>query len=159
MTPPDIDLFTPSLTEDDDAVGFDSPWHPWSVVFAAFFCGAFGGGALMAWNFHRLGMRGRVWPCALTFAALGVAILFASVALRPDLSDPADARIARYAVRAATVLVAMGFASAQKRRFGIFTASGGEPGKLLLWGVAMFVLNAGLQIALLTGAIAVVGAG
>src|SRR5262249_22153508 len=79
---PDDDLFTPTLTEADDAVGFRRPWNPWSLVFVAFFRAAVmpapwalaGGGGTLALNFARLGVRQRVLPAgALVLAAALVA--------------------------------------------------------------------------------------
>src|SRR5687768_3132414 len=69
MQSPD-DLFRPTLTEQDDAVGFDRPWNPWSLVVLAFFFGLPGGGTLLALNFRRLGMPQAIWP-VLAVVVLG----------------------------------------------------------------------------------------
>src|SRR5690606_30786669 len=52
-------LLTPSLTAADDAVGFDRPWNPWSLVMLVFFAGPLFGGVLAARNFVRLGQPER----------------------------------------------------------------------------------------------------
>jgi hypothetical protein len=66
----DDDLLAPELTEADDAVGFDRPWNPWSLVTLTFFFGLPAGGSLLALNFDRLGMPGRRLPAlAIAIAA------------------------------------------------------------------------------------------
>src|SRR5687768_4790814 len=67
----DDDLFTPTLTETDDAVEFDRPWNPWSLVTLTFFFGLVAGGGLLALNFRRLGIRGRLYPA---LAVVGVVV-------------------------------------------------------------------------------------
>lgn len=148
MTIQDADLLKPSLGEDDDAIGFAAPWQPWSVVFAAFFCGPFGGGALMAWNFRRLGSNRTVLPCAATFLLLGIGLAFGAVALttNAEAAVTSSGMITRVLTKAATVITAMVFASMQSRRFRVFESHGGEASGILGWGVLMFALGTVLTL-------------
>ena len=157
----DADLLQPSLSEDDDAAGFNAPWTPWSLVIASFFCGAFGGGALVAWNFRRLGQPKRWAPCLAAFLALGVALPFGVALLVQggdlDLDDRGDKRLSRLVQQIAVVLLAMAFTRLQKRRHEIFLRDGGQSAPLLRWGVLAFVLGSLATMATLFVAFLVCG--
>src|SRR5688500_6123344 len=78
-TQPDDLLLTPTLTAEDDAVDFDHPWNPWSLVVLTFFFGLFAGGPLLALNAERLGIRKRFWLIACVAGGVGVALVAAQV--------------------------------------------------------------------------------
>jgi len=147
---PDDDLFTPTLTEEDDVVGFERPWNPWSLVVLSFFFGISGGGALLALNFSRLGTPRKVLPAV--FAVIAVTLLI--TATRgwgyASLDDAGQLRLLRFADRAMETGVAGALAWMQRRRYRVFRGSSAEPGKLLLPGLLAAVLSVVIQLALST---------
>jgi hypothetical protein len=148
---PNEDLFTPTLTEQDDAAGFDRPWRPWSLVVLAFFFGLPAGGTLLALNFRRLGMPRRVVP-ALVLVALAtpamaaVSAWVAAARLAPVDSD-ADRHL-RWILRAVSCLVAIGIALPQQRRFRLFQTADLPGGRLLWPGLAAVLVSLALQFLL-----------
>src|SRR5687767_10031614 len=68
------DLFRQSLTEHDDAAGFDRPWNPWSLVVLTFFFGITPGMALLAFNYDRLGIKARLYRTLAVGLVLEVAL-------------------------------------------------------------------------------------
>jgi len=150
------DLLEPSLTEEDDATGFAMPWNPWSVVVACFFCGAYAGGALMAWNFRRLGQPRDILPCLAAFLVVGLLLAVGLGLLIQEgvvaIGDQADKRLARFVAEALIVVLAMVFAKRQKRRYDIYVQSGGEPGPFLRWGALGFLVG-GVATVLVYGAV------
>lgn len=139
----DDELLRPTLTAEDDAVGFDRPWAPWSLVFAAFFCGPVGGGALFVWNTFRLGLRRELKPTALSFAALAVVFAVGAAAYLATVAGAAvDDRGIRLARHAVTVLLAILFARRQQQRFDMFEmSSDAGSAHLLGWGVLAFFVG------------------
>src|SRR5690606_37884850 len=81
----------PSLTAADDAVGFDRPWNPWSLVMLVFFAGPLFGGVLAARNFVRLGQPERSAPAIGLFVAIWLAILGVQLASTFDRLDERQA--------------------------------------------------------------------
>ncbi len=132
---PDSDLFTAVLDEKDDLVGFQKPWRPGSLVFLCFFAGPFGGGALMGWNFRKLGMTRWVWPCWLVFAGTGLVAYGVLVSRMVGMDEAGDEYLAKNLLRALWILLALVFAHFQKRRFQIFEAGDEEPASLWIPGI------------------------
>ncbi|MCC2671215.1 MAG: hypothetical protein K0Q72_3686 [Armatimonadetes bacterium] len=132
---PDDELFRPTLTADDDAVGFARPWNPWSLVVLAFFFGLPAGGALLSWNLYRLGVGRRALPAfsLVEVATLALAAIGGWAAVR---APEGTQSWLPSALRAAWTLVAAALATAQRKRFRVFRASVAEEGRLWLPGVA-----------------------
>src|SRR5688500_12751591 len=133
---PDDDLFQPTLTEADDAEGFNKPWNPWSLVVLAFFFGLPGGGGLLAFNYERLGIRGRLLPTLALVLVVSAAIAAAQLWLRANpvggLQGRPARRAAGLAAQGAAALAAMALAGTQRRRYRLYQATGQEPGRVLL---------------------------
>ena len=132
---PSDDLFAPTLTEDDDALDFDRPWNPWSLVILTFFFGLVAGGTLLALNFRKLGLRQSVAPTlglvlvvAFLLAAASAGLIAASAG---GQAHPGLRAGFRFLVPAVNAGIAMVIAAGQQKRFRLFQASGGPPGKLL----------------------------
>jgi hypothetical protein len=135
----DDDLLTPTLTDADDAVDFDRPWNPWSLVVLTFFFGLLAGGPLLALNYERLGIRRRFWVTAAVVGVFGVGLiaLYAWIIYaHPALDTVEGRRWVRWGKQAVETLIAMGIAQPQLRRWRLFHASGLQGGNLLWWGVA-----------------------
>jgi hypothetical protein len=130
---PDDELFRPTLTADDDAVGFARPWNPWSLVVLAFFFGLPAGGALLSWNLYRLGAARRALP-ALAIAVGGTLALAAIGGWAAVRAPEGTQAWLPVALRAAWTLVAAALATAQRKRFRVFRHTSQEEGKLLLPG-------------------------
>lgn len=138
---PDSDLFTSVLDERDDLVGFQKPWRPGSLVFLCFFAGPFCGGALMGWNFRKLGMTRWVWPCWLVFAGAGL-LVYGVLASRMDgRAEVEDHQLVKNLLRALWILIALVFAHYQKRRFQIFEAGDEEPASLWIPGIIAILVS------------------
>ncbi len=154
------DLLTPTLTEEDDAMGFERPWAPWSLVFATFFVGPFGGAVLFGWNEKRLGRPRRMWTPALVFVPLGL-VLWATWAavVSSDMDWARDhRRMADIIGDVIAVLVAMAFARTQARRFGVFEqSSSDDAGHLFGWGVALFILKTIVEFGVMVAMFAAFG--
>jgi hypothetical protein len=146
---PEDDLLTPTLTEEDDAVGFERPWQPWSLVVLTFFAGIPAGGSLLALNFSRLGVPRRVLPAV--FSVIAATLLFSAWRGWSLHHLPVDGawRLLSLAQRALESLAAGGLAWLQRRRYRVFRGSGGEPGPVLLPGVLAAVLSLAVQAALM----------
>lgn len=145
---PDDDLFTPSLTEEDDATGFERPWNPWSLVVLTFFAGIPAGGSLLALNFSRLGIPRKVLSAVI--AVILATLVFA--ALRAwgltHLSDEGQRRLFNVAQRALETLTAGAIAWTQRRRHRVFRGAVGAEGKLLLPGLLAAALSFIVQVPL-----------
>lgn len=130
----DAELLRHSLTEDDDTTGFNQPWNPWSLVVTTFFCGALPGIGLLAFNYERLGIKGRLYGTLAIAAALelcSVAVYFwvaQSGAL--DLTNRDDQRTLRTGVKVVLVVAALFVARTQQKRFRLFEHSGLPAGGL-----------------------------
>jgi hypothetical protein len=133
---PNEELFRPTLRENDDAVGFDRPWNPWSLVMIAFFCGVIAGGGLLAFNFRRLGMKGKLYPVLAIVALVALAQAGLSLWLlgsgRLGAEGRDAVRTAQWMGRAVATLFAIALATPQQKRYRLFQASG-LPGGHLLW--------------------------
>lgn len=137
------DLLTPVLTADDDAVGFDRPWNPWYLVMVAFFFGMLAGGGLLAVNFRRLGQGRRFGPAAAVVLATTVALIAGWLLLEPRTgSSRALYESLRIGRRAVAVLVAIGLATLQRRRFRLLEVCDLPAGMLL--GPAVLAIALGL---------------
>jgi hypothetical protein len=147
----DDDLFTPTLTDADDAIDFDRPWNPWSLVVLTFFFGIVAGGGLLAHNFRRLGIPDRFYSTLAIVAVATVIIVAAQTAMSPgDPGSPADrdaARTVRFLGKAAACLTAMAIAAPQHRRFRLYQATGREPGRLLKPALAAILISLVVTVA------------
>ena len=135
-------LLTPTLTAEDDAVDFDHPWNPWSLVVLTFFVGLFAGGPLLALNAERLGLRRRFWLVAAVSGLAGLALVAGPVwaldaGIVPD--NPEARRIAGWVTRGLGTLVAILLALPQVKRWRLFQASGLPGGHLFWWGIGAAV--------------------
>lgn len=150
--PFDDDLLLPELTEADDAIGFDQPWNPWSLVTLSFFFGLIAGGGLLALNFARLGMPGRrnatlaIVMVVATASILGTVWAF-GIAPGGEV-DRETQRYGRWLRQGIAVLAAMAIAAPQHSRFRLFQASGQPAGHLLRPAVIASVLSVLYQLAL-----------
>lgn len=130
----DPSLLQPTLTEADDAVGFDRPWKPWSLVFLTFFFGIIAGGGLLAYNYERLGMkvpRNRVLAFVV---AAGLLLIGTTIWISTTYVPPGDrdaARMVRWGSRAVSCLIAIGMAQTQQRRYRLFESTHLPAGHLL----------------------------
>ncbi|MAG56433.1 MAG: hypothetical protein CMJ83_09095 [Planctomycetes bacterium] len=138
--PTDDELFRPSLTPADDAVGFSRPWSPDALTAVAFFAGPVGGGVLFAWNAHRLGIIGGVRRYSVLFAALSI-VVYGGMSYLLAFDPDGDGSLHRLGERALTVVVALVAAREQRPRFRVCLGHGGEVGPLLIIGLAMIVLG------------------
>lgn len=116
----DHDLFRPSLTAADDSVGFERPWNPQSLVVATFFIGILGGGALLAWNCRRLGIKGRALPTLLLSMAIVAAWYLVLGAVFHGLPPAGYRALLRMGNRVIAVVAALTFAAGQQRRYRLF---------------------------------------
>jgi hypothetical protein len=144
---PPHELLTPSLTAADDLLGTERPWVPDVVWALTVIAGPIGGGALLAWNDRRLGIRGR-WPWILV-VMVSVALVAESLLLLarsrgwipPGRSDAS--RALTFVGHLLAALVAGCFVVRQRRRFQLFVMSPGtgEPARLLGWALLAILLN------------------
>jgi hypothetical protein len=144
----DEDLFRPTLTEEDDAVGFDQPWNPWSLIVLAFFTGTLAGGGLLAWNFLRLGMPKRVVPALVVTVS---ALLLSSVAvawLWVRLLDSPWRSLLNVLDQVIAVAVCAAVAAPQHRRWRLFRGTDLPSGKLLWPGVGAAVVSLAAHLVL-----------
>ena len=144
-------LLQPSLTVEDDAVGFARPWNPWSAVFAYFFAGPFTGGVLLALNFKRLGSRRMVWRCVLLCGGIGLAASVGYLALIhtgvTESWTSSQVRLLSTGARVIGLLPALWMASLQSRRFRIYSSTGEDPSGLWIWGLGAVIAGLGVNIA------------
>jgi hypothetical protein len=150
------DLLRPSLTESDDATGFDRPWSPFGIVWVAAIGGLLPSGVLLALNFRRLGMARWTLPTLAITAAL--TLLLDGVVMYAATTGQVDrltGRWLRFGLKAFAIAFALAFAAAQSRRFRLFGTTRQAPGGLLnpalvAIGVSMVVtFGYGLLIAAL----------
>jgi nitrogen fixation-related uncharacterized protein len=149
------ELFQPSLTEDDDVAGFNQPWNPWTLVVLTFFFGIVPGVGLLAFNYERLGIKGRLYGTLAVAVVIEVlATLIYVWAVQSGTVDPAnrdDWRPFRFAIKAGFVLTAILVARTQQKRFRLFERSGLPAGHLLK--PALAAIAVGLCLDLLEGAL------
>lgn len=170
----DADLFAPALTADDDVPAGARAWNPWSLVMVAFFGdvlavggGVLAGGALLGWNWRWLQRpRAAALTWGLTLLLWPVPVgLFLWLRAAGVLGDDRDSqRLVRWGLRAAVLLLAMGAAAWQRRRFAVVSEAGpGHAPRGALWpGLAAVIVAGGLTVALavvLAVAFTLVGAG
>jgi hypothetical protein len=154
-SPLDDELFSHTLTEEDDAQGFDHPWNPWSLVMLTFFFGITAGGGLLAFNYQRLGIKGRLYSTIAI--ALIVEILLTAMhvwTIQSGLIDSQnrnDMRTFRLGAKVVSVLVATIIAYSQQKRFRLFGRSDLPAGNLLK--PALIAIAAGSALDLLESAI------
>lgn len=169
------ELLSPSLDDTHDLVGFERPFDPGYLPFVVVVGGALCGGAIVAWNWRRLGLGSRALPSFLGFAALWLAItlLFGFVfgwskpapapqgtATRQITGGAAGGRYAtnrdpardtqrflRFLSQAIAVVPALVSAKRQQRRFRIHEQAGGKGARLLGIGVLAMALNIALGFA------------
>ncbi len=152
ITPPsqfDDELFKQSLTEADDAAGFDQPWNPWTLVMLTFFFGITTGMALLAFNYQRLGIKGRLYNTI----ALGLVLEFLLTAIQVwavqlgwlDPKIRADTRTFRLVTKVFSVLVAVIVTQTQMKRFRLFQRSGLPEGALLKPALAAIAVGVALD--------------
>jgi len=153
-SPIEEDLFRPTLTEEDDAVGFDRPWNPYHLVLVTFFSGLPGGGVLLALNFRRLGMKEKVHFALWEIGAASV-LLFAlagwlAAGYRHTANWSSTSQLLRLGLQAISVVVALLIAGRQRRRFRLFEASN-LPGGKLFWPIVAALIGGMAATALLVG--------
>ena len=131
----DEELFTPSLTEADDVLGFDCPWNPLSLVMLTFFFGIISGLGLLAFNYKRLGIKGRLYSTlalALFFEILATALnIWAVNSGVLDVQDKTAMQTWRTGTKVVFVGIALLIAQTQNSRFRLFRHSDLPAGKLL----------------------------
>jgi len=152
-TDDDDDLLQPVLTRAHDAVGFDRPWNPAWLTFAAFFGGLAAGGWLLAENWRRLGHPERRWPLFIGMAVAWLALTAATTWLQlrgwPGVYTAGDsdhARNARNVSRLVTLGVALAVTARQQPRWKLWLAHGGEHAPLLLPALGAIGLAALAQL-------------
>ncbi len=152
MTPndPDLGLFQPTLTPEDDASGFKQPWSPNRLLWLGFLGGVPAAGALYALNFLYLGMDRRFWPTVLATIAVAVIAAAATIAFFPEDASSG----ARRSIRLANQLLAVAFgwvlSRYQTRRFEIYEKSGGESRPLLKPAILAILGSIVVVVGLLT---------
>lgn len=141
----DDDLFTQSLTVEDDVAGFDRPWNPWSLVMLTFFFGVMPGIGLMAFNYQRLGIQRRLYVTLAILVLLEVLLTVAHLwAVQNGLivwGNREDMRTVRLATRIVSVLAAVLIAQTQLKRFRLFQRSGLPAGPLLIPAVIAIAIG------------------
>lgn len=153
------DLLQPTLRHDLDVTKFDRPWNPASLVYIAFFGGFAGGGALLAINAKRLGMRTECRRILLGAAlltvltTLGLGWYFARQASAGDKIDAGDRRLAKYAIVLVAVLLAKWVAKRQQSSFEAYDYSDRPKGSLWVYGIAAVLFGVAVQAGLLLLAI------
>jgi hypothetical protein len=139
------DMLKPSLTADDDAVGFDHPWNPWSLVVLAFFLGVVPGGGLLALNFRRLGLKNRVGITLLWVALAEVVWIALEIwmirhgYLHLDESDAPEP--GRWVMRVFSLGVAIAIAHPQHKRYRLFMTRHLPEGRLVIPACAAVVVT------------------
>jgi len=122
---PDPGLFEPVLTAADDAVGFDRPWNPWTLVFCTFFFGLMAGGLALAVNFRRLGLPQHFWK-TIWFSALVTAVALTALVQLTESGtlsrDRATQQSVRMIKKALWVICAICIAQFQQRRWRLCMA-------------------------------------
>lgn len=139
--PADDELLRPTLAAEDDPVHMRGAWNPWTLVVLALFGGPLATGLLFAENARRLGRKEHYAAVLGAGLALAVAGGFVAARLAPleSFADWKPLTLLRFVQRVGAMLLAAPLATLQGRRFRVFTGNGGEPGKLLAWGlVAVF---------------------
>lgn len=159
------DLLTPTLGAEYDRLVFSRPWRPWGLALATFFGGIPTAAILYPLNYRRLGQpRAAGWTLVglLLFGVLltvGNVLYVRSGGFAEWTSDVEARRWARHVQTATGLVPALWLSARQQRRFRLFEAGGGAPGRLLwpaLGAIAAgFVVTLGLGIAL----VAVLGSG
>lgn len=149
----DDDLFSPTLTEEDDAVSFNQPWNPWSLVVLTFFFGLIAGGGLLAFNWERLGIQGR--RLSTLFAVLAASVVLAAVSsgLAANFRGQEYQRVRRQidvVEAAAATGIAIVISAGQRKRYRLFRQSHQAPGPLVRPAIAAAAVSlaAGLLLRL-----------
>ena len=146
----DEELFKQSLTEQDDAQGFDRPWNPWSLVMLTFFFGITAGGGLLAFNYQRLGIKGRLYiTIAIVLAAEVLLTVIHLWTVQSGLIDPQnrdEMRTFRLGTKVAFVLAAAIIAQTQQKRFRLFQRSDLPAGNLLIPALIGIAVGVGLDL-------------
>jgi hypothetical protein len=141
----DDDLLRPSLTEEDDAIGFDRPWDPSSLVMLAFFGGLVAGGGLLALNFRRLGLKDRFVPALLTVALSEIVWTCALIWLigygSHPLIDFVSWRSYGLAAHIFTCFLALVMARFQQKRYRLFKTRRLPDGKLFVPALAALAVG------------------
>lgn len=151
------ELLAPTLSDEDDVAGFNSPWNPNSLVLATFFSGLIAGGVLLAINAKRLGLPKRTLPTLIVSVVAGVGLqaVVAWVLASGMIPKGGSTRALQFGIQGISVAIAFYLAEQQRKRFRIFEATGRPSGKLLVPVVIAlvggFIVNYGLLIAFLTG--------
>jgi len=151
----DRDLLQPTLDESYDEPKFQSPWRPWHLIWVAIFGGLVAAAIVYPWNYRRLGQpRHAEWalavlvPLAVVVPVLSMWYLVHEFGLdgAADVADlaPEDRRSVRLFQRAVTFIPAAIFSSLQDKRYRLYEANGGEPGRLL--GVALALIFGSLVV-------------
>jgi len=136
------DLFQPSLTERDDAAGFDRPWNPNTLAVLTFFFGLPAGGGLLALNFWRLGMRKWTIPTAvfvaITWLTTHCGVVWYYLAAKPDADEKWWIRLG---IRVGNIAIALVLARLQRQRYRLSQMTDAPQGKLFWPAVIASVLS------------------
>ncbi len=146
----DWDLLEPTLTERDDAAGFQKPWNPWSVLVVAAICKPVIGTIILAMNARRLGLPRQVFPLALSgtlvsFVVMALVPLYVTEEMSEDLILERG-RVVRFSLSFLGAGICLAMNKNHQRRLRVYQMGDGEPGSLILPGailiiVSLFVLN------------------
>lgn len=156
----DDELLRPSLTADDDAVGFRSPWDPATLGWITLLVGPFGSGLLMLLNQRRLGLRGG-WHLLLAMATLGTTIIVVLAFVIPSfgVEKSGDLRNVGSLVRFGGNVVALPMAwlmlREQRRRYRIAEQADVATGRLFWPGVVAWLVNLVIVIVVVAAAVVV----
>ncbi|QDU85235.1 hypothetical protein Pla163_23630 [Planctomycetes bacterium Pla163] len=140
----DDDLFTPTLGERDDAIGFGRAFNPQSLWLASFFGGPICAALLFAINARRLGQQRLALHIGLGFGAVALTCVALgawyavdarlageSLGLSAEETSQEASRNMRLAMRVAGVALGGVGYWLQRQRFRLFLHTGHEPAKAL----------------------------
>ncbi|MEQ8767862.1 MAG: hypothetical protein RL885_28420 [Planctomycetota bacterium] len=145
----DDDLFRPTLTRHDDAVGMHRPWSPGALVIVSFFFGLAAAGPLLALNYGRLGRRGSVAPTMTLVILLALAAMVASFAFLSSRAwEPDDDERFWYRTlgRVFSLVVCGAIAWHQSKRYRMAQFLGEPSGKLLKPVILALLIGGGSSL-------------
>ena len=131
MNSPVDDLFSPSLSAEDDAKGFDHPLSPDGLLLLTVFCGLSGAGVFWVDNWRRLGSpRQQIWT-GLVIVIVAAALMTTAELLQLTGVVPRGAKGSwwSFGLRMSGLLVAMAIAHYQRKRYSLFRGRNLPKGK------------------------------
>jgi hypothetical protein len=134
MSSPADDLFSPSLTEEHDAKGFDKPWSPDGLVLLSVFCGLPGAGVFWVDNWRRLGKAKHQISTAAAIVIFSGVLLTTAEWLQLTGVVPRETRGSwiSFGMRLAGIVVAIVIAHHQRKRYRLFELTGLPKGKWII---------------------------